>query len=249
MPCYDRISGSLKKVKTIYDRISGSLKEVKTGYDRISGSLKVYHESGLRLGDLPLGSKIEHNGIYYTLIAHDGFVTGDSVLWVIYGNYSNYRNNTTTTTPFGTANTNEVTINYQKTTGGSKSSSTVTIESATGYGVLLPMTTLGLESYVRSGESPSRFTYFNNASRRIRYSDGDNCGSYGTAYQYKTPSMNRSWDSEEKRYSTTTHWISSSGNNIDYDGGAICMNNIYAYSVHADLRCTENSDGTYTLNI
>lgn len=256
MPCYDRISGSLKQVKTIYDRISGSLKEVKTGYDRISGSLKVYHESGLRLGDLPLGAKVEHNGIYYTLIAHDGVVSGDSVLWTIYGEdgrstgVSGTTSSVTSSTPFGTDNTNQVTIKYIVHSGSTNAALKKEQQrSATGYGFILPKTTLNLGS-ASDLEFPGVFPYFNsgtlsiNASRRIRY---NNKYVKGAAYQYWTPSM--SYDSDDDGHYFATYVYVGTNGAYGEDDSLNASNDIFAYSVDADLRCTKNSDGTYTLNI
>lgn len=257
MPCYDRINGSLKQVKTIYDRIGGALKEVKTGYDRIGGALKVYHQSGLRLGDLPLGSKIGYKDVYYTLIAHDGVVSGDSVLWTIYGKdargtgVSATTSSVTSSTPFGTNNTNQVTIKYVVRSGSTSNALKKEQQrSATGYGFILPVTTLNLGN-VEDMEFPQAFPYFNsgnnntNASRRIRYNT--KFASNGSAYQYWTPSM--SYDSDDDgEYWATYIYVGTNGA-FGSDNYLNASNDIFAYSVHADLRCTKNSDGTYTLNI
>ena len=45
MPCYDNISGTLRKVSKIYDNIGGVLREVKTGYDNIGGVLRQYYST------------------------------------------------------------------------------------------------------------------------------------------------------------------------------------------------------------
>lgn len=245
MPCYDRISGSLKQVKTIYDRISGSLKEVKTGYDRISGSLKVYHQSGIRLGDLPLGSKVGYNDIYYTLIAHDGFVDGDSVLWTIYGsgtvlNDPGTNNAAIQTTPFGTDNSNliEMTVSYVSNTSTGK----VTGYNVSGYGVILTGTILGDTLSSLSVETPAKFAYFDSASKRIRYNAS------GNASYYWTSSNVSMYDEYDERVEAN-RMVSKSGSFSSSDYQNYCLRDIYAYSVHADLLCTENSDGTYTLNI
>lgn len=231
MPCYDRISGSLKKVKTIYDRINGSLKEVKTGYDRVSGSLKVYHSGTMLLSDVPIGSTVIAKNLSHTVVGKNFGVSGDVVLWSDTQHYTNqwilsgYKNSfpdTYAKLKFeeGT-HINAISVTYQTDS-----------EDDTISGLLAwPIPKIALDG------KKSALSYFDGtAAKRIRataynvagdsyYMNEDNSRFYAVktdgSYTYKTNA-----------------WPNPSGYKA-----------YHAYSFKGTLEVTKNSDGTYTLNI
>lgn len=231
MPCYDRISGSLKQVKTIYDRINGSLKEVKTGYDRVSGSLKVYHSGIMLLSDVPIGSTVIAKNLSHTVVGKNFGVSGDVVLWSDTQHYttqwilSGYKDtfpNTYSKLKFeeGT-HINAIKVTYEEDS-----------ENRTVSGLLawpIPMIAL-------KGEK-STLSYFDGTDAKRKRA---------TAYHlYDTYYIE---SSDRYRYFA----VDANGkivNKFDSRPSVGTANSYHAYSFKGTLEVTKNSDGTYTLNI
>lgn len=133
----------------------------------------------------------------------------------------------------------EMTVSYIS----NLSTGSMTGYKVSGYGVMLTGTILGdTFTGLSSVETPAKFPYFSSNASRIRYNAS------GTASKYWTSSNVRSVD-EYDEYVESNRYVTATGgfNRSDYQTN--CLDDIYAYSVNADLICTENSDGTYTLII
>lgn len=234
MPCYDRISGSLKEVKKIYDRISGSLKEVKTGYDRISGSLRVYHKSGIALSELALGSKVlTPAGESFTLVAQNHYSNNCTTLWAdsSKGSYAAAYVDANRDTAYSTALENILvsTTVYEHTTRYSASSANTT--AATSKHFLLGAVELG---YSATWNNQKKMSYFSSNDRRKRYYSGAAVKNW-TRDWCKATAGNRAFyiqadGSVDYRVSTASHIFP-------------------AVNVPNSTLVSQNSDGTYTLQI
>lgn len=273
MPCYDYINGSLKKVSKIYDYVGGALKEVKEGYDYIDGALKLYHTGGVPIYGLPLGSRVLHNGVYYTLIAKDYCVAGDVILWeespaVNSSNLSDaeripqtaYENPTTAgytaragipLTPFGELNTNEVAIKYQdvvkwQTVGGEQMFEKVQERSVTALGWMLPAMAADYIAALGSNHTPVSL-----GSPPMPYFISDiSHRKRITSYVYPDIyGTQYEYNIAFKRHNFI--FVNANGTDLIVSPTytAQKIDYYFAYSVKGALMCGGNSDGTFTLQI
>ena len=242
MAWYSKVNGTQVEIKKLYTKVSGTQKEIKEAYTKVNGSLKQIHKSGIALSTLATGTEIVYNNKRYTLIAHNGFVSGDVVLWTKNGSTLKkggvLNQETTQITPFGTANTNQVTIKYSR----HSSEGNIYQASATGYGVILPSTTLGSTQTVV--ETPSAFSYLSTQANRIRYNAS------GTATMFFTSSVGTYQDSDDEYWNRYYYFDASGAHRNDRNGSVNALADIFAYSVKGTLMVGEkNSDGSYTLQI
>ena len=241
---YVGVNNIARKSNKIYTGVNNVSRKVTEGYIGIGGLARQFYPSGIALSTLALGERVLYGGKYYKVIAKDYYATGDVILWSQYANSTGTLKGTgrspsciTSSTPFGTANTNHVTVKYRT------DSTTTPIKTLSGYGWCLTAKQLGsTDSQV--ADADATMSYFNTITNRRNGTDSYWCPDYykvrKTYYLYYCycPSNQPSVAS-----------ITTSSDSSMSDAGNYNMDFIFAYSVKGTLLCTQNSDGTYTLQI
>lgn len=219
MPIYDTVAGVLRQAKP-YVQASGALSQIKESYDLVAGVLRKCYSGGTPLTSLPLGSTVQYLTKSYTLIAFDYCVAGDAILWCTSkSGVTGSSPYATNETPFGESVTNLASIAFH--TYASETGAVPVTK--TGYGWIIPCKALGGSIQYGSPFIP----YFSSDAKRSRgflYMTGDNSSSGKPRYVDATGALK-----------------------------TLSMNNpnpyVLAYSVLGSLTCTQNEDGTYTLQI
>lgn len=242
---YVGVNNIARKSNKIYTGVNNVSRKVTEGYIGIDGLARQFWSSSVKLSTLPLGSKVIYGGKYYKVIAKDYYATGDVILWSQYANSTGTLKGTgrspsciTSSTPFGTANTNHVTVKYRT------DSTTTPIKTLSGYGWCLTAKQLGsTDSEV--ADADATMSYFNTITNRRNGSSG----SYWCPDYYKRRSYYYLYycycPSNQPSKASVTKYSGSSMS----DAGNVSQDFIFAYSVKGTLLCTQNSDGTYTLQI
>lgn len=241
---YVGVNNIARKSNKIYTGVNNVSRKVTEGYIGIGGLARQFYPSGIALSTLALGARVLYGGKYYKVIAKDYYATGDVILWSQYANSNGKLTGTsrdsciTSSTPFGTANTNNVTVKYRQ------DSTHPPITTLSGYGWCLTAKQLGSTSS-KVADTDATMSYFNTITNRRNGSNGS----------YWCPDYYRSGRSYYLYYcycpsdQTSTASISTSSGSSTSNAGNYNRDFIFAYSVKGTLLCTQNSDGTYTLQI
>lgn len=215
----------------------GVARKIINAWVGVNGVSRQFWPRSLKLSTLPLGSKVIYGGKYYKVIAKDYYATGDVILWSQYANSNGTLKGTsrtsciTSSTPFGTANTNSVTVKYRQ-------GSTITpIATLSGYGWCLTAKQLG-STDSELADTDATMSYFNTITNRRNGPDGS----------YWCPDYTKGRNSY---YPYHCYCPSNQPNvaSISTSSGDYNRDFIFAYSVKGTLLYTQNSNGTYTLLI
>ena len=241
---YVGVNNIARKSNKIYTGVNNVSRKVTEGYIGIGGLARQFYSSGIALSTLPLGSKVIYGGKNYKIIAKDYYATGDVILWSQYANSTGTLKGTsrssciTSSTPFGTANTNSVTVKYRQ------NSTHTPITTLSGYGWCLTAKQLGsTDSQV--ADADATMSYFNTITNRRNGSNG----SYWCPDYYKKNTTYYLYYCYCPSNQTSTAVIATSSDSSMSNAGNYNCDFIFAYSVKGTLLCTQNSDGTYTLQI
>ena len=200
----------------------GIARLIKNGWIGVSGVARRFFTLDVTLYELELGSTITYNSKNYTVIAKDYGVSGDVILWDVSASKTSSFSLGTSTSPFGTSNTNKLTIYYNTDDGDGNAQ-----DSMSYYGWMLPKKTIGAST---TYGSPA-MSYFSSNTQRVR----------STAYHL--PDV--SYKDEDSSY----YWYVNTSGTVTRANSRGTRDTYWAYSVKGTLLVKQNSAGNWELQI